>query len=334
MQPSVKKILRAAAMPVYLFAVGEVTLRLLSLVVLFFDIEMVEYAKTLLTKSPLETVSHQHVSDATARIMGVDLALNALGHRSAALTTPKPANERRVQFLGSSITLGWGVPVGESFAEVAVAQLNGALGKEGGPSFVAVNAGVADYNTYFSVEMFKAQAALTEPDVVVIQHHLNDARPNPTGGAHPILRYSVFAAFLYQQARSLGLLSGRSLAETYAELYAEGGADWRRTEAALRDLKRYCDERGIALVGLLIPELHDFSPSSPFLPLYEDVTSRFKMIGIPLINPYGELAGSFSAAGGAMVAAGDAHPSARAHLVIGEKIAAFLDARVLPLARD
>jgi hypothetical protein len=324
MHPNLKKTLRVVLTPVYLFAIGEVTIRLLSLVVLFFDIEMVEYAKTLLTKSTIETVSHQHATNTTAKIMGVDINLNALGHRSAALTVPKPADERRVHFLGSSITLGWGVPVEENFAEIAVAELNSTSQKAAGPAFVAINAGVPDYNTYFSVETFKAQAAQTKPDIVILQHHLNDARPNPKGGAHPVLRYSVFAVFLYQQVRSLGLLSGRSLSETYASLYAPGGVDWQRTEMALRELKSFCDERGIDLVAILIPELHDLSEKSAFLPLYKDVSSRFEAIGIPLINPYRELADKFSGQAGAMVAVGDAHPSTAAHQIIGRKIAAYL----------
>ena len=328
MRPGYKRAVRIVSLPIYVFVLGEVTLRILSSFVLFFNVEMVDYAAKLLSESPLPTVTHRQTPNAAARIMGVDLRLNSLGHRSAELSPVKPEDEYRIHFIGSSITLGWGVAVEDSFAEVTAAQLDSAV-RPGAATFVAINAGTADYNTAYSVRMFESQAEQTDPDLVVIQYHLNDARPDPQGGASPILRYSVFAAFLYQEIKSVGFLAGRSLAEAYSDVYVDGQPSWQRTQAALRELKRFADERGIAVVGILIPELHALSPDAPFVPIYAAVGQRFDEIGIPLVNPYPELADAFGGdVAAAMVATGDPHPSAAAHRVIATKLVDFLEAQM------
>jgi lysophospholipase L1-like esterase len=328
MQPAYKRAARIISVPIYVFVIGEVILRVLSSFVLFFNVEMVDYAAKLLSESPVPNVTHRQTPNASARIMGVDLRLNSLGHRSIELLPVKPEGEYRIHFIGSSITLGWGVPVDDSFAEITAARLTGERRNGDSATFVAINAGTADYNTVYSVRTFKSQAPRTDPDLVVVQYHLNDARPDPQGGASPILRYSFFAAFLYQEIKSLGFLAGRSLAETYADVYREDQSNWERTQEALRDLKQFADARGIAVVAILIPELHDLTPDTAFAPIYGAVERRFADIGIPLINPFPELADAFGGdVAAAMVATGDPHPSAAAHRIIAEKLFAFLTSR-------
>jgi hypothetical protein len=326
-RPAYKRALRIISIPIYVFVIGEITLRILSSFVLFFDVEMIGYATKLLSDSPVPNVTHRQTPNATAHIMGVDLRLNSLGHRSVELAAVKPDNEYRIHFIGSSITLGWGVPLEKSFAEMTTALLNSQKPTGDPATFLTINAGTADYNTAYSVRTFQSQAEDTDPDLVVIQYHLRDARPDPQGGANPILRYSVFAAFVFQKVASLQFLAGRSLAETYAEVYRDEQSSWAQTQNALQDIKRYAATRGIAVVGILIPELHDLSPDSAFTPIYGAVGRRFEEIGIPLIDPFQDLADAFgNDAAAAMVATGDPHPSAAAHRIIAVKLVRYLTA--------
>ncbi len=328
MRSGYKRALRIISIPIYVFVIGELTLRVLSSFVLFFDMEMIDYATKVLSDSPVPNVTHQQTPDTNVHIMGVDLVLNSLGHRSVELSPTKPANEYRVQFIGSSITLGWGVNVEDGFAEVTTSLLNAGTAGGGATNFVAINAGTADYNTAYNVRSFIFHAPKTDPDLVVIQYHLNDARPDPVGGANPILRYSVFAAFVFQKVASLQFLAGRTLSETYSDVYQDNQPSWLETQSELQDLVQFVKSNNIKVVGILIPELHDLSPNSPFIPIYDAVENRLEEIGIPLINPFPELADAFgSNISAAMVATGDPHPSVLAHNVIAQKLVRFLSAK-------
>ena len=101
----------------YTVLCGEVSIRVISSFVLMYNIEMLNYAKQLKEKSPLPGISHQHRPNTRATLIGVDVSLNSRGHRSAELENPKKPKEKRIHFLGSSITLGWGVPAEEVFVQ-------------------------------------------------------------------------------------------------------------------------------------------------------------------------------------------------------------------------
>lgn len=163
---------------------------------------MLKYAKQLKQKSSVVGVSHEHRPNSQATLMGVEVALNSLGHRNGELTIPKPTDERRIHFLGSSITLGWGVPEEEGFVALVQQLLEAETAPETGLRYTTVNAGVGNYNTIYEVETFKQQVELTDPDMVIIQYFVNDAEPNPSGRDSVILKHSLFAAVVYQHVKT------------------------------------------------------------------------------------------------------------------------------------
>ena len=135
-----------------------------------------------------------------------------------------------------------------------------------------------------------------------------------------------------------GIAMGRGICNPAADEY-DGNQDvlwkaveedhpsWRATQSALEDLERFAKSNGIKVVGILIPELHDLSPNSPFVPLYNTVVARFEEIGIPLIDPFPELTDTFgSNFSAAMVAVGDPHPNVSAHRVIAKNLVQYLTA--------
>ena len=111
----------------------------------------------------------------------------------------------------------------------------------------------------------------------------------------------------------------------YGALYKEGQPDWERTKAAFRKLKKICDERGIPLVVLLVPEVHNFSVDSPYRKIYGILDSLFKDLGIPFINPVDALLEAFGPnPTETSVARDDPHPNGPAHKVIATKLSDFL----------
>src|SRR5580704_8612042 len=72
-----------------------------------YDIEMWRYAKELKVPSADPLLGHDHVRNASAVLESVPIRINEWGLRGGPVSK---APERRILFLGGSITLGWGVP--------------------------------------------------------------------------------------------------------------------------------------------------------------------------------------------------------------------------------
>lgn len=329
MNTLVKKTSSWLLFAVYVLVCGEISIRVISSFFTVYSIEMLDYAKDLKIRSNIPGISHQHRPNAKATLMGVEVALNSLGHRSAELQNPKAGNERRIHVLGSSITLGWGVKVGEGFVSRVEQRLNKEKGARNGLRYTAINAGIGNYNTFYEVELFKRQVDATDPDVVVLQYYINDAEPNPKGENDPILKYSLLAAFIYQHYKTLTVVSTKSLAEHYSDLYRENAPDWKRTKASIRDLKAITDKRGIRLVALLVPELHDLSSDGPYPPIYDKIDAALRKMGIDMINPLSRLQAAFSDdPSRAWAAPNDPHPNASAHKIIADALYEYLAPRI------
>ncbi len=312
-------------MSVYILICGEVSIRIIAAIVTIYSIEMLDYAKELKVKSDIPGVSHEHRANASARLMGVDVSLNDLGHRNENLKNPKHRNERRVHVIGSSIALGWGVPVEDGFVQRLEQRLNAQMVSQPGIHYRTINAGIGNYNTFYQVEKFKRQVDATDPDMVVLQFYINDAEPNPKGEDNAALKYSLLAAFIYQNIKSLTAVSTKSLAQHYQDLYAEDAPGWQRAKASIRELKAITDARGIVLVALLVPELHDLSKDGPFPPLYRKMGAAFTKIGVDLINPLPRFQAAFAGdSSRAWVAKNDPHPSAPAHKLLADALFDYL----------
>jgi lysophospholipase L1-like esterase len=314
---------------VYVLVCGEISIRIISSFVTVYSIEMLNYAKDLKIKGKVAEISHQHRPNASSKLMGVDVTLNSLGHRNAELKNPKAGNERRIYVLGSSIALGWGVGVEDGFVGRLEQRLNSETAPQNGLRYAAINAGIGNYNTYYQVELFKRQLKATNPDVAVVQYYINDAEPNPKGEDSAILKYSLFAAFLYQHFKTLTVVSTKSLAQHYQDLYRDGAPGWERVNASIKELKRITDKRGIRLVALLVPELHDLSSDGPYPPIYAKIVDFFGKTGVPMVNPLSTFQVAFKKdPSQAWAAANDPHPSAQAHKILGDALFDYLSPRI------
>lgn len=317
-----RRALRALGFALYVFVCCEILVRVISHFVQLYDIEMLRYALELKVRSTLPGISHEHRVQRSATLMGVEIRLNSLGHRSPELARPKPAGERRLTFLGSSITLGWGVPESQAFPALAVARLNQARERAGAPVCVAVNAGIGNYNTVNEVDLFARQRELIEPDLVILQYYLNDAEIKSGGADSPLLTHSLFLAYLLQRAKVAASLRRASLADYYLGLYSPDAAGWQQAFAALGRLAALCREHRLPLVAVLVPEVHDLRADGPYQPLYRLVSQTMAGLGIPVIDATPALQTAFAAAPEqAWVARDDPHPSAAAHAVIARTLA-------------
>jgi len=152
-------------------ALAEATLFLKNSNMRNYDIEMWRYSKELKKESENPLLGHEHIPLKEATLQSIKIRTNSHGLRGDEIN-PKQESIKRILFLGSSITLGWGVTEEETLTE----RLVGMFKAEGKPTEV-LNAGVGNYNSVRYVEQFLARLTHLEPDVIVVQYFVNDADP-------------------------------------------------------------------------------------------------------------------------------------------------------------
>jgi hypothetical protein len=325
---NVRGILKVLLYPVYLVACGEIIMRVISGFSVIPDIELLRYAKEMVRPSAVPGLAVEPVPGASAVLMGHRLTLNESGYRSPPLTRPKPASERRVYFMGTSIALGWGVGQNETFAAVAQRLLTENLAPRTKRTYVAVNAGVANYNVLNEVTLFKRDREATRPDAVVMQYFPRDAEPNQERRDNAIVKASYLAAFVYRRLQGLFTTGGESAAEHFKKLHREDNPDWRRTRGAILEMRDLAHRDGTAFAVVLIPDLRDPSPMGPFAPVYESVKAFLAGAKIDVIDPRGlvtRLLGDDPSKG--WVHPADPHPNAAVHQAIGRAIYDYLAGR-------
>src|SRR5262245_10421246 len=87
---------------------AEVVLRVKNSNMQNYDIEMWRYAAELKVRSDNPLLGHEHIPSREAMLQSVTIRTNERGLRGDAVPPPTPGT-RRILFLGSSVTLGWGV---------------------------------------------------------------------------------------------------------------------------------------------------------------------------------------------------------------------------------
>ena len=298
--------------------VGEGVLRLVSAYRLIYNIEMVRYARELKQRDPSGEVSHVHRPNASARLMGTPIALNSLGDRGpelAARTEPT----KRVLVLGSSVTMGWGVPFPEVFSSVLETRLNRErpFGKD--YRFEFVNAGIGNYNTTFQSVLFKRQYPLVKPDLVILHYFIRDAKPIGMGRDSLVLKHSYLAAFLYNRVQLVLLGRRPSLIEHYSQLYSDSSAPWAETRAIVAEMKQTLDRDHVPFLIMIVPDIHDLSRTSPYGALYTRMQTAFAASGAATLNTYPAFQQRFGEREQELwIQDDDPHPNSRGHALMAE----------------
>jgi lysophospholipase L1-like esterase len=235
-------------------AAAEVLLRVKNSSMRNYDIEMWRYAKELKVKSPDEALDFDHVPSRSALLQNVNIRLNNWGLRGPDLGQRLP-NERRILFLGGSITLGWGVPE-EKTVEARLENMLNAAGEQA----TVLNGGVGNYNSERYVNRFLKELTGSEPTDIVVQYFLRDAEDLPPGGANAVLRNSQLAVTLWIAFHRLFDRQGEaSLVEHYRNVYEPGSPGFQRMKRELARLGDYASAHGIMTYLAMTPDVHNLT---------------------------------------------------------------------------
>ncbi len=304
--------------PALVFLVlGEITLRAYLTQRIFYDVEMSRYASLLKQPSANPRIGHVHRPGGRARLMGVDVEINADGLRDDEVG-PREEAVRRVVFLGDSLTFGWGVEKRDSFAQILEESLSAQRPTE------VLNFGTGNYNTTQEVELFLEKGLAYRPDLVVLFYFINDAEPVPRRSRWAFLARFRIVTFYWSRLKQLAArwFPGRTYREYYASLYEEDQPGWRETQEAFDRLIEVCRSQGVDLRVVLLPELHELQ-DYPFAREYRRVADFLRTRGVPVLDTTPAFA-DVAEPQSLWVSRDDAHPNAAAHRRIAAATRAFL----------
>jgi len=302
------------------FVIAELGLRLVSQRWLrILDVEMWRYARFVKTVSDKPGVVEEHRPDAEAFLMGARVRTDEHGFRR-----PDPETEARrrpgsrtVVALGDSLTFGWGVPEGQTYAD----QLERLLPARcpGSPPAVVHNAGIGNSNTSMQLARYRQTLRQLHPGWLILGIFINDAEPDPVPSSNWLIWRSSLAGLLSTRLLESREVQLRDYRQYYSGLYRDGQAGWERQKAALRDLGRAIHEDGVPATTILLPELHEPHAFGGFAPVYARLASIARASGFEVIDP----SGGFPPGSGETywVSPLDAHPNAAAQKIFAEALA-------------
>ncbi len=167
----------------------------------------------------------------------VQIDINSLGFRGAEIGPEKSSNERRIVFLGDSVTISDYLPENETFPFLVGQSLQSAHPEK---KVVSINAAIGNIGTEEEVNILEDSAAATKPDLVVLGFYLNDSRPpwgfsGEIGDRGWLRRHSVLAETVYEQLEQRRWIEKQGV-DRFAWIEKSLRLDWRNNPEALKEL--------------------------------------------------------------------------------------------------
>ena len=275
-----------------------------------YDVEMWRYSRLLKTPSPNPLLGHAHRPSRTAVLQSVEIQINERGLRGGPVP-PRVPGRRRILFLGSSITLGWGVPENETISGRIASKF-----KADGQTVDVLNAGIGNYNAPRYVERFLTQYTDLEPTDIVVHYFLRDAETLTAGQGNWFLRHSELAlAFWSGWQKKMGKTS--SLESHYREVYDPAAPGYLAMKESLKRLSDYAQAHHIRLYLAMVPDVHNLT-NYPYTFVHDDLKSVATQYHYHYIDLYPALEGMGPAEIWNMP--GDPHPNAEGHRRMAEAL--------------
>ena len=287
-----------------------------------YDIEMWKYSNKLKIKSEFPVLGHEHKISKSARLQSVDISLNNLGLRHDEDLSWKHRFDRRILFLGSSITLGWGVDYEKIFT-TRISNMFHELGRDA----QVINAGIGNYSTERYVNLFFLKLKKLNPTDIVVNYFINDIEIIQTPKENILLKYSQLAVTVYniymRYFQSKGI---DNLVDYYSELYKKENNSFIKMKNSLQSLSEYSRNNNIKLYITLMPDTYDLKNYKfKFVSkIIKELSDEFKYSFIDL---YPIL--SNKDRNEVWVMKNDPHPNAHTHNLIAKEIFKKIDISTL-----
>ncbi|MGY4364334.1 lysophospholipase L1-like esterase [Bradyrhizobium sp. LB1.3] len=278
---------------------------------------MWRYARELKTPSPQPELGHDHIKNGSAILQSVEIRTNDWKLRGGP-ASPRNEVDRRILFLGGSITLGWGVPENETITSRVQTAL-----REKGEKVDVLNGGVGNYNAERYVQRFFSELEGLKPTDIVVQYFLRDAEQLDPGGGNWFLRNSELAVTFWIAANRILNRSGEtSLIDHYRNVYRDDQPGFVEMQRQLRELADYAEKNNIRLYFAMMPDVHNLK-NYPFGFIHEKMRTIAQADGYKYVDLLPALSDLSPEQIWAMP--GDPHPNALGHKLMADAVLPVLD---------
>ena len=250
-----------ALMTIVILFLLEIGFRIYSNFTLIYDVEMHKYATKLKMRSNIDGLTHEHIPNSEADLMGVNIKTNNLGFREDIPTIFKDSIEKRIVIVGSSITMGWGVP----YDSIYSTKLEKYLKNKKNKNVNVINTGIGNYNSVLESIFIENKIDDLNPDQIILHYFINDAEELSSGTQNFFIKNFYSIAYFYiriKQAIHSSKNQYKSMGEYYADLYNDESKGWKKARKAINNIKNACDKRDIKFQVLIQPDLHNLSNES------------------------------------------------------------------------
>lgn len=292
---------------------GEAVLRIKNSDGKNYHIEMWKYSRTLKQRSGNPVLGHEHIPGKEAELQNVMIRINSNGMRGEEFQEIKPG-QRRIMFLGSSATLGWGVE-----EEKTLSSLIESYFKKDGRDVVIMNAGIGNYNARRYVELFLSKNTKLKPTDIVVNYYLNDAEILEAGGGNIFLRHSQLAVTFWILLNRLKAQNkAANLFDHYKHIYQSDYQGFQDMQDSLERLAVYARKNNVRLYLMMMPEVHDLQ-NYKYAFAHEIVRDIALKNGYIYIDPLDEMQ-KIEDTKSLWAMPGDPHPNAMAHKVFADAL--------------
>ena len=303
------------------FLLAEFGFRVYSDYVSIYDLEMHKYAKKIKRASSKNGLTHEHIPDSEAKLMGVNININSHGFRDTELEFKKKQNENRILVVGSSITMGWGVPFDSVFTQIVERKLNS---NQDSIYFNIYNSGIGNYNTEKEFTLFKENFPEIAPNEVILHYYLNDAEILPEGNANFLVKHSYVFALLYVRFKQLMAINHSdftTIGSYYLNLYDGDSQGWENTKLAILGFENLCKKNNVKFTVLVQPDLHNLTDESDQFKCHQILRSFFANSNIAYIDLFSEYQKKFESNPNSIwVSPDDSHPNSQGHKIIANSL--------------
>jgi hypothetical protein len=210
-------------------------------------------------------LGYKHPDSVAYSLGSSRVELNSHGLRDDEIPYDKPAGEKRVLVLGDSVTFGWGVSQGETFAD----RMEYLLNELPGDRWQVINSGVNGYNTEQEAAYLRIEGMRYSPDFVLLVYVSNDVDPIAEPNETTWRRYPSWPSSLPEAVDRLRQLSflfqlttlftrmeqmdmarasttdGNSAITDDNTFRVTDHPGWPASKAALLDIAQQCEAAGI-----------------------------------------------------------------------------------------
>ena len=304
---------------ILILIVVETFLRVKNYYVIDYDVEMWKYSKKLKIAHKNNKINHVHKKNSSAILQNIEIKINSMGMRGNDEDIDKwKSSDFKILFLGSSITLGWGVENEKVLNKVIEKEA-----KNDNRNWSTLNAAVGNYNTERYVQYFFEYNQNLNPDVIIIQYFINDAEILKPNRGNIITRNFQFGVMLWRYFSLFkDELSRKNILDYYQEVY-KVEKNKKIVKNSLQKMQNFCTKNQIRCILVYTPDIdllksgyefnfiknyiHNISKKNQME--FLDVTDSIKnKINLKLTNSEYK----------------DRHPNSKGHDIIGKTIYKYL----------